>query len=298
MRPQRAAYADLHSANNATEQPPQRKDFMDYQWKIFSICGIPIHVHVLLPLFFVLSFIFWARIIANDSSHFGYYFLLIFLYNLVLWITVLIHELGHCFFGWLTGGHSEKILLWPLGGLAFTQPSSSNTSCSQVLIALGGPLTHIPNMIFWGVLLYWKANQKADESWMIPRNPFSTSQTWNETIIVPIVDFVDYDFLMLAFTLNFWLFVVNLLLPAFPLDGSKIFVKILRRFYGLRTTAQIYAATNAIIGVGFIILSYTYLKSGSMCQFAGFWGVIQCHIMVQLLIQNREFTHPLFVDEN
>ena len=98
---------------------------------------------------------------------------------------------------------------------------------------------------------------------------------------------------MLAFSLNFWLFIVNLLLPAYPLDGSKIFVQLLRTKFGLRTTAQIYIGVNGVLGVGFILFAYLWLKNGSMCQFAGIWALLQVHVMVQYMIQGREFAHPL-----
>ena len=98
---------------------------------------------------------------------------------------------------------------------------------------------------------------------------------------------------MLAFTLNFWLFVVNLLLPAYPLDGSRIFVNILRKYYGLRTTAQVYCAVNGILCVAFIVVSYAWLQNGSMLQFAALWGAFQVYVMVQYIIQGREFAHPL-----
>ena len=60
------------------------------------------------------------------------------LQNLILWWTVLIHELGHCLAGYLVGGESEKVLLWPLGGLAFTKRPVTNTSrWPEIIIALG-----------------------------------------------------------------------------------------------------------------------------------------------------------------
>ena len=59
--------------------------------------------------------------ILQDKDNAGWYIMLVCLFNVSLWETVLIHELGHCFAGYLVGGHTDKVLLWPLGGLAFTQ---------------------------------------------------------------------------------------------------------------------------------------------------------------------------------
>ena len=49
----------------AAQQP---KGFLDYSFKIFSCCGIPIHVHYLLPAFFILSFVFWARVKTHTHT--------------------------------------------------------------------------------------------------------------------------------------------------------------------------------------------------------------------------------------
>ena len=100
---------------------------------------------------------------AQDTDNIGWYFLLILLFNISLWITVLFHELGHCFAGYLVGGHTDKVLLWPLGGLAFTQPPPSLNNAdgdvqkrkNQIIISFGGPLTHIPWMILYAILLLW-----------------------------------------------------------------------------------------------------------------------------------------------
>jgi len=286
-------YDPLGSSN--TQAP---KSFLDYNWKLFSICGIPVHVHYLLPAYFVLSFIFWLRVILENKSQFGYFVLLIVLDNLVLWITVLIHELGHCLAGWYVGGSSEKILLWPLGGLAYTKPplSSNNSRFAQIIIALGGPLTHIPQALFWGLLLLYNGRNKLHAGVRVD-NALTNHATWTQTIYTPIDEWVDYDFLMLSYTLNVWLFIVNLLLPAFPLDGSRVFVNFLLTKYTINYTAKIYVVANAVCGIAFILLAYLYLSSGSMCQFAGLWAIFECNTMVQLLIQNREFAHPLLIEQ-
>ena len=96
---------------------------MNKSWKICSLFGIEIHIHVLLPLFFIATFLVWMQLILKDTSNAVWYILLIVLFNVSLWECILIHELGHCLAGYMVGGHTDKVLLWPLGGLAFTQLS-------------------------------------------------------------------------------------------------------------------------------------------------------------------------------
>ena len=163
---------------------PQRKEFVDYSWKACKLFGIPIFIHYLLPFFFILSFFFWARIIAADPDHFVYYFFLICLYNFVLWETVLIHELGHCLASWLVGGHTDKVILWPLGGLAYSSPpiatNNESNRCAQIIISIGGPFTHIPHMMIYGGVLYWIAQNP--HAGVVDINPFNKQQTWNEVL--------------------------------------------------------------------------------------------------------------------
>ena len=99
-------------------------------WKICSLCGIQIHIHGLLPLFIFLTSLSWINPMLDlpqDTAQLCY---LLILYIVQLWECILIHELGHALAGYAIGGHTDKILLWPLGGLAFTQFSKiHNFNC-------------------------------------------------------------------------------------------------------------------------------------------------------------------------
>ena len=290
-----------HNGSSPQQAAAQRnKSFMDYNIKLCSVFGIAIHVHLMLPAFLALTFLFWARNISEDSSRMGYWIALAVAYNAVLWETVLVHEFGHCLAGWLVGGRSDKIILWPLGGLAYTQPPLGGTASekrrAQTWIALGGPLTHIPHALMWALLLYYQGmrqSQTADDF-----NALQQRSTWKEVIYTPIDDWFWYDLYVMGFGMNVWLFALNLLLPAYPLDGSKVFVNLLRTAAGcdVNLTARIYIATNAVLGVLWILFAYTFMDSGSMCQFGGFWAVLQCNSMVQLMIRGQERYHPLLID--
>ena len=99
---------------------------MNKSWKICTLFGIEIHIHVLLPIFFIATFLIWMQLIIKDTANTVWYILLIVLFNVSLWECILLHELGHCLAGYMVGGHTDKVLLWPLGGLAFTQLSIMN----------------------------------------------------------------------------------------------------------------------------------------------------------------------------
>ena len=56
-------------------------------------------------------------------------------------LMVLLHEFGHCIACRWVGGQANEILMWPLGGLAYTQPP--NTWQANLVTTIGGPLVNV-----------------------------------------------------------------------------------------------------------------------------------------------------------
>eukprot|EP00439_Symbiodinium_sp_Y106_P060512 s4389_g8.t4 len=123
----------------------------------------------------------------------------------ILFLTVLIHELGHCAGAKLVGGRVSRILLWPLGGLAFC--SSGGGAKGDLLVALAGPLTHAPQYLAW-FSLYRLAVHSQEElgSW------------------APTVRGLCHG----AMQLQIILVVFNLLVPVYPLDCSQVIISLCR----------------------------------------------------------------------
>lgn len=71
-------------------------------------------------------------------------------YGPILFVSVLIHEFGHCFGARCVGGKATQIILWPLGGLAFIGHDSGPKG--DLWVTLAGPLTHIPQAGVWYLL--------------------------------------------------------------------------------------------------------------------------------------------------
>jgi Zn-dependent protease len=107
----------------------------DLKWNMF---GIPIRVH---PMFWVLSAVLgWGYVYEGVPS-------------LLIWIgcvfvSILIHELGHVFMGraFGTDGH---IVLYTFGGLAIGSNNLSNRG-QRILVAFAGPLA---GFLFVGALM-------------------------------------------------------------------------------------------------------------------------------------------------
>lgn len=125
----------------------------------------------------------------------------------LLFLSILLHELGHVLMARMTGGMADEILIWPLGGLAAVQPGPSPYAGMQTIAA--GPLV---NLVLAG--LFFPGFYAPEQLWGI-LNP----------IEIPVAEFHAASWgkecLLLAFSVNWLLFLVNML-PIFPLDGGQM----------------------------------------------------------------------------
>ena len=101
----------------------------------FPLFGIPVRV----------SIWFWlmAAILGYPAIHGGMQLLLAWI--LVVFVSVLVHELGHALVA-RSFGYSPRILLYQFGGLAMFEPWGNFSRGKSITISLAGP--------FAGFLLY------------------------------------------------------------------------------------------------------------------------------------------------
>lgn len=94
------------------------RDPMSWSIPVFRLFGIQVRVHI---FFFVITIGLFFRQISL-SQYQNVWWLDVFLLTVVvLFASVLLHEFGHCFGARYAGGDAREILIWPLGGLAFTE---------------------------------------------------------------------------------------------------------------------------------------------------------------------------------
>ena len=161
--------------------------------------------------------------------------------SLVMAVSVLLHEFGHIFAARATGGTADEILLWPLGGLAYVEPA--RTFQAQFLTAAAGPLV---NLVLCGASLPF-----------ILSSPHF-SDVWNPFVlpIAALSDNLVVDYLLLTFSLNWLLLLLNLL-PVYPLDGGQMLKSWLTVQWGSMAAAEfslkVGVVTAVLLGiVGFL----------------------------------------------
>ena len=137
------------------------RDPLNWSIPLFRVFGIQVRVHVFY-IILVLGLMF--RQIQYDPENW-LDFLLIFI--VLVFVIILLHEFGHCFAARREGGDAEKILMWPLGGLAFCD--CPHTPRAHFYTAFGGPLVNILICVACAAILI-------PVGFLPPLNPFEASQ--------------------------------------------------------------------------------------------------------------------------
>jgi stage IV sporulation protein FB len=192
------------------------------------IAGITVRIHITFLIFMVGD-------VGNAASNFGGQFALqVFLYNIMLFFVVLMHELGHCFAARWVGGSADEILLWPLGGLAMTAPP--NTARAHFITTACGPAVNLVFYLLTGIIIlimgFWPPINPLWSGW--------SAVTTTNGIHVSMQDLPWYStWLLRFFHLNWFLFWFNVLCVGFPMDGGRLLQCILWPRYGYLQSTRI-----------------------------------------------------------
>jgi Zn-dependent protease/CBS domain-containing protein len=199
---------------------------LDYTW--FLIIGL---------LTWILAASYYPVEFPNWST--GEYWVIGLLTSLLLFASVLLHELGHSIVAMRYGTPVPRITLFIFGGVSQMSEEPSNAG-AEFWIAIAGPLVS-----FALAALFWEIE------------PLFTS-------IPPLFALTRYLAL-----LNFILGVFNLI-PGFPLDGGRVFRAILWRATGkLHRATMIAGVTGRFFGFFLIFLGVWMALTGNF--FNGLW---------------------------
>jgi Zn-dependent protease len=147
---------------------------------------------------------------------------------------VLLHEFGHALACRQVGGQANRIMLWPLGGVAFVQPPQRPGAVLWSIAA--GPLVNV-------VLLPLS----------IMALVLADSAGWRTAY----PDFV--HFLRSIAFINFGLLLFNLL-PIYPLDGGQIVQALLWFVIGQARSLMVSGIVGLVAAAGAIVLALYTLK--------------------------------------
>jgi membrane-associated protease RseP (regulator of RpoE activity) len=180
----------------------------------FSIGKIPVRVH---PLFWLISLVFGA--LAFRGAPCVHVFVGMALWTAAVFISILVHELGHALmakaFGW-----PPRIVLYGMGGLAIYSPSRQ-TRKSRILIDFAGPGA---GFLLGGIIM--AAVLLSGHSVPLPGLPFTIGG--GPSFLAAGTGRLELFVLFLLYVNFFW-GLLNLA-PVQPLDGGGIAKAIIEKF--------------------------------------------------------------------
>ncbi len=198
---------------------------MKYSFKIGSVWGIPIELHITFILLLVLTLFL---------SYPEFY---LFIFILFLFVFVVFHELAHSVVARHYKIKVRKIVLYPIGGVSEIEEITEKPSI-EWRMAIAGPLT---SFAIGGVLL--ALNQVV-------------SVETPPSILAPSLEIAGSLIFNLAI-LNFVLGAFNLI-PAFPMDGGRVFRALLAERMKFSDATKYAAFIGRLLGILMAIVGIVY----------------------------------------
>lgn len=211
------------------ESPPTP---LDLKWQMF---GIPVRVH---PLFWL----FTALLGLGELSQGFIGVIYLILWIVCVFVSILIHELGHVVTGRLFGSQGQ-ILLYSFGGLAIGS-SKLVQRWQRICVYLAGPASQFLLLLIIAV----------------PYSAFALASPRERN------EFLSELFSML-FVINLFWPILNLM-PVWPLDGGQVSRELFETMVpqrGLRTSLIVSLVVALVLTVlGLIVSFYTAVLFGSL----------------------------------
>lgn len=205
--------------------------------RLFKIAGIEVFLHWSWFLVAVYMVQKWSSMFSSP--------LWALLLYIGLFVLVTMHEFGHALACRQVGGQANRIVLWPLGGIAFVSPPPRAGAMLWSIAA--GPLV---NLLLIPILSF--AQHAAGRAGWVNSNADA------------------YLVLLWLWRINLGLLLFNIL-PIYPLDGGQIVRALL--WFPLGQIRSLFIAT----AIGF-------LGSGALILLAIYWQSIWIGIMAFFLL--------------
>jgi Zn-dependent protease len=222
--------------------------------RLFKFSGITVYLHF--SWFLIAAYEFSRRAGVYTSMVWAAY------EYLALFAIVLLHEFGHALACRQTGGIADRIVLWPLGGIAFVNPPRRAGAMLWSIAA--GPLVNVVLLPILSIALTFSR--------------IGTDERTDAGLFVYHVWWI-----------NLGLLIFNIL-PVYPLDGGQILRALLWFPLGEIRSLQI----ASVIGlVGSIALAGLMLLLGTPI----FWTALMSLFLISRAIAGWQYSKALIQEE-
>ncbi len=199
-----------------------------------KVSGIRLYIHWTFAILLIWIFLVYYGQSGGDMQQ-G---LLGGLFILTLFVCVTLHELGHALMGKRFKVKTDKITLYPIGGVA-SMSKMPEKPVQELLVALAGPSV---NLLIGGLLWLYLTQVKGVSL---------EGMTADLTTLSP------QNFVVQLMFANFVLAIFNLI-PAFPMDGGRVFRALLSMGMDRAQATRWAATVGQTLAVGFVFLGFFY----------------------------------------
>jgi Zn-dependent protease/CBS domain-containing protein len=216
--------------------------------RLFTAFGIPIEINV--SWFIIFALVSWSLVSVYFPSNYPdlsvtYHWIMGLVAALLLFASVLLHELGHSYVAKTHGVPIKRITLFLFGGVSQLTKESSDPG-TEIKIAIAGPgVSYVLMMVFFGVY-------------------FLTTRGASPQGVAPVLKYLAYVNGLLG-TFN--------LIPGFPLDGGRLLRALIWKVTGdLRRSTYIASRVGGFVGFAFIAIGFLSVFTGRFIF--GLWMVL------------------------
>jgi Zn-dependent protease len=201
---------------------------MRWSLSLGSIGGTEIRIHVTFLLFLVWLAAIYYRAGGPEAAWQGTIFIAL------VFLCVLLHELGHVFAARRYGVKTRDVTLWPFGGIASMERMPEKPS-QELIVALAGPAV---NVVIAAVLLLWLGTSL---------DPQNLTAIENPTVSLA-AKLAGANIILVLFNM----------IPAFPMDGGRVLRALLAMHVGNARATELAASIGQGFAVVFGILGIFY----------------------------------------
>jgi Zn-dependent protease/CBS domain-containing protein len=201
---------------------------MRWSLHIGSVRGTELRIHVTFLLFLVWLGALYYRQGGAEAAWQGTIFIVL------IFLCVLLHELGHVFAARRYGVKTRDVTLWPFGGIASMERMPDKPS-QELIVALAGPAVNV--VIALALFIYLGAT-------LNPEN-------------LPRIEDPKVSMAVKVLFANIVLVVFNMI-PAFPMDGGRVLRALLAMQMGNARATELAASIGQGFAVVFGILGIFY----------------------------------------
>ncbi|MDA7536670.1 hypothetical protein N9873_04190 [Akkermansiaceae bacterium] len=204
----------------------------------FTIFRIPVRVE---PWFWLTGFLLGRGLDARGSDQ----YLMVFMWMVIVFVSILIHELGHALTSRKLTNVQPNIRLWAMGGLAY--PNIHLNRKDSLKVTLAGPAA---GLLFFVVIclalvgIYGLTGMADIVIWNITHQP---NLLPGKGIAILNMDPVARELVRSLIFINFWWSFVNLL-PVYPLDGGQAYAAIEKSQKKVYQVGLITGIVTALVG--------------------------------------------------